>query len=227
MKGLALSGLLFCALVAVLVLAASNGVGARDSNVAPVRFGALEQKSQTIESHGPVVQVETNSISPSARLLAIPPPEIKVSRVRRRPHSSKKPVSTKAPQEATPKPVVTKTVVATKATAPKPRVVIQEAPASPAVITPEPTFHPRDITDDGPKSRADADKEWQHETLERWRREADERESTSSTRVNSQPAGQDSELKGTPAEGLYPADNAKDSSKKKKRRRHRFLFIRW
>jgi len=227
MKGLAICSLLFCVLALVLVYAATSGMGIRTPSFAPsLHEATVERRPQIIEPQ-PVVDIERASPVANANS-SIPKPEVTVTRVsRKRKHTAKKsittttePVKSDAPKPAAAqaKPPIEK---------PKPKVETRPAPVqtAPEPKPQEPVVHPRDVSDSGPLTTSDV--EWRKQTLERWRREEQERRDGSINRsfTTSKP-GQDSELKGTPAEGLFPADDQRKSDKKKKKR-HRFLFIRW
>jgi hypothetical protein len=228
MKGLALSCVLFCGLALVLVYAATQGVGMRTPTFIPTVHGATaDRRTQVIEGQ-PIVNIERGDptgIQPTS----IPKPEVTVTRVsRKRKHASTK-VVTKVPQpvDTQPKPAPTRPQPSIEK--PKPKIEdkpepVQTAPEPPAKE--EPVVHPRDVSDSGPLT--DSDVEWRRQTLERWRREAeDHRDGASRSTVSTTKPGQEPELKGTPAEGLFPAHDEKKPDKKKKKKRHRFLFFRW
>lgn len=233
MKGLALSCVLFCGLALVLVYAAGNGMGARTPSFSSPLITPLQTRQQAIVEPEPTVVVERNPLAPDLMgASSMPAPEVNVRATRS--SRAKRPKPKQAPKV---EPIlITAPVQEPTKPEPKPKPKAQPpAPETKPVEEPpkaeEPVYQPRDVTDAGPVTQLDKDREWRRETLERWKREAAEKQrvgAMTSTRSQIKP-GQDPDLKGTPAEGLFPADGHDKGAKKKKdkKKQHRFLFIRW
>lgn len=235
MKGLALSCVLFCGLALVLVYAAGNGMGARTPSFSSPLIAPLQTKGQSIVEPEPTVVVERNAVAPDMmKVGSIPAPEVDVRATRsiRSKRPKPKPAPEVEPETAAAKEPIENWVKPE----PKPKPKVQPpAPETKPVVEPpkaeEPVYQPRDVTDAGPVTQLDKDREWRRQTLERWKQEAAERQrdgAMTSTRSQVKP-GHEPELKGTPAEGLFPADGHDKGAKKKKdkKKHHRFLFIRW
>jgi hypothetical protein len=231
MKGLALGGLLICGLAAVLVFVATNGIGMRSPTFAPLTYSAIQSKPQKMTDETPVVQVESKPTDANALMPAMPAPEVKVTRSERRhKRTTKAHQVTNAPLAIVPAekagPAIPK--VKAKSVVEKTEAVEPPKARPEPQKEPEPIVHPRDVSDAGPMSQLEADREWRRQTLARWRHEAQNRRDggLSSTLTRARP-GDEPSLKGSAVEGLYPADPQRSEGPQKKKKRHRILFIRW
>lgn len=231
MKGLALCCVLLGGLGMVLVFAATKGLGARTPSFSSDNSIQIQTRTQAIQTNpayqAPDVEL-TSSDDLGTALTAIPAPEVRISRKeRKRVAPIPKPsativLQTPAGPELPPKEIAKPVVKA------KPAPEVKEPPREPEPEKlEEPVFKPRDVTDAGPNAQLEADREWRKQTLERWQREEQQkRDGAKTTTIMHIRPGQEPELKGTPAEGLFRADKVKESAKKKKKKRH-FLFIKW
>jgi outer membrane biosynthesis protein TonB len=231
MKGLALCSVLFCGLALVLVYAASSGMGARTPSFSSDNY-IQAPKAQSFMQ--PVVEIETvPSQTPQPELAVTSAPEVNVTRnERRRKTAKKKPEqsATAEKPEADPAPHSKEAAKPqTENESPKPvAAAVEEPKPAPEPLKEELPAHKRDVTDAGPMAQVEADREWRRQTLARWQKEAEaSRDGAKLSTVIRIRVGQEAELKGTPVEGLFPADRLKEGQDKKKKKPSRSFSIKW
>jgi hypothetical protein len=223
MKGLALCSVLFCVVAAVLGYIATTGIGARTTSFAPLNIVAMKSRPQAIVLPRPSISVQAQPDTPS-HPKALAAPEVVITSVRKKPARQKPVADMNSISSSSEQAELAELAEWVKADPPKP------APA-PIKKSPPKTFKPkiapkpeapeplREVAKVESSDPLDTDREWRRQVLERWRNET----SGNAQKQEDISKNGDPSLKGTPAEGLFKAEDKKPRAKK----RHRFLFIRW